>query len=866
MRQIVFYILLSCFTSTAYSQVLKGKIVTTNGDPIPNATVYIHETTTGIVADENGDFQIMLKPGIYTCEMRSIGYETQKQSINLPASGANIRVVLSEKVHNLTEVVVHKSKEDPANEVMRRVIARAPYHLYQVMAYNSENYLKGSAKIENVPTLLKLMIKDPKLKSLIGKLLVLESQNQITFRSPAKYTQRVIAYKSSIPKDIEPKGGIPISTSNIYNSKYDGNISPLSAQAFRYYQFKLLDIFESGNKQVIKINITPKLKNAQLFTGDIYIIDNDWSVFSLDLSSTEMGTTTRYKVNYQEVHPTVFMPITYEMYTNIGTMGVKGFARYYSSVKYTNIEINPSVLKIQASNVQPKSLPKKQAKIIETIEKISSKEKISTKEAIKIARLASQLAEPEEKQKQRESLEIKDVQRVNMEIDSLAQKRDSTYWKDIRIVPLQTDEAKSFKQVDSLPASKAIRTTSESIAINFGSTNKGNGWLNGETVTLNKHMKLYYSGLLRGLIKEYNFVDGVWLGQKLSLSVDSSLYITPSAYYTTARKSVVWDVTGVYNYAPLKIGQLKTWIGNSSEDIQGVKGTSRFLNSFSSLFAGDNVIRFYQNKYFKLENSIDIANGLRLTTGAAYENRQLLTNNTNFHILGNNVRPNFPDADYERLFPINVSTTGWIRMDYTPRYKYKIKNGKKQYVSSAFPTVGFEYKKAIPLPHLIETEQASYDRLKIFINQSIKLTEFDKLQYRAVFGSFLTKKKLYAPDYNYFATSPLPVSFRSFDNTFNLLDNYTFSDSRWLETHINWTSDYMLLKRIGFMQSYVFNESLQLNTYWKVNNEKPYIETGYSIGLNNIGRIGVFAGFNGSTFKNIGVKVSLPLFSLMGFE
>jgi len=98
------------------------------------------------------------------------------------------------------------------------------------------------------------------------------------------------------------------------------------------------------------------------------------------------------------------------------------------------------------------------------------------------------------------------------------------------------------------------------------------------------------------------------------------------------------------------------------------------------------------------------------------------------------------------------------------------------------------------------------------------------------------------------------------------LDNYTFSDSRWLETHINWTSDYMLLKRIGFMQSYVFNESLQLNTYWKVNNEKPYIETGYSIGLNNIGRIGVFAGFNGSTFKNIGVKVSLPLFSLMGFE
>jgi len=864
MQRLKLCLFLFCFSSIAYSQVLNGKVVATNGDPVPNATIYIYETTTGIVADENGDFQIMLKPGVYTCEMRSIGYETQKQVVTLPTTGANIRVVLSEKVHNLMEVVVHKSNEDPANEVMRRAIARAPYHLYQVSAYNSENYLKGSAKIESIPILIKMMIKDPKLKSLIGKLLVLESQNQITFRSPAKYTQRVIAYKSSIPKDIEPKGGIRISTSNIYDSKYDGYISPLSAQAFKYYQFKLLDIFESGKNQINKIHITPKFKNSQFFTGDIYIIDNDWSVFSLDLSSTEMGTTTRYKVNYQEVQPTVFMPITYEMYTNIGTMGVKGFARYYSSVKYTNIEINPLIRKLQPSNLQPKTLTKKQAKMIETFEKISSKEKISTKETVKIARLASQLAEPEENQKQREALEIKEVQRVNLEIDSLAQKRDSIYWKDIRIVPLQADEAKSFKQVDSLPASKAIKTSSESIVINLGNTNKGNGWLNGETLVLNKHIKLYYSGLLRGLIKEYNFVDGVWLGQKLSLSIDSSLFITPSAYYTTARKSVVWDITGVYNYAPLKIGQLKIGIGNSSEDIQGSKGTSRFLNSISSLFAGDNVIRFYQNKYLKLENSIDIANGLRLTTGVAYENRQLLTNNTNFHILGNDIQPNSPNADYNRLFPTNTSSSGWIRMDYTPRYKYKIKNGKKEYVSSAFPTVGFEYKKAIPLFN--ETEQASYNRLKLFIDQNIKLTEFDKLHYRAVFGSFLTKQKLYAPDYNYFATSPLPVSFRSFDNTFNLLDNYTFSDSRWLEAHINWTSDYMLLKRIGFLQSSVFNESLQFDTYWKVNNEKPYIETGYSIGLNNIGRIGIFAGFNGATFKNIGIKVCLPLFSLMGFE
>jgi hypothetical protein len=323
-------------------------------------------------------------------------------------------------------------------------------------------------------------------------------------------------------------------------------------------------------------------------------------------------------------------------------------------------------------------------------------------------------------------------------------------------------------------------------------------------------------------------------------------------------------VNGVYKYAPLANGLLQAWAGNSSEDIQGGNGTSHFLNSFSSLFAGDNVIRFYQNKYFKLENQLDIANGLRLTTGAGYENRQLLANNTDFHIWGNSPRPNSPDAAYSNAFPTNSATTAWLKMEYTPFLKYKIKNGHKEYVGSAYPTFGLEYKKAIPMFN--QTEQASYDRIKLSVSQQITLSEFDKFKYNVVFGSYLTKQKLYAPDNNYFTTSPLPLTFNSLENSFTLLDNYSYSNSRWLETHANWTSDYLLLKRIGFLQSASFNESLQLNILWSVSNEKPYIETGYSVGFGNLGRIGIFAGFNGLVYKNVGVKVSLPLFTMFGIK
>lgn len=856
-------VLILCFCLPA--QTLRGNVGSTDGSPVPFATIYIHETTNGIIADENGSFQVNLKAGSYTCEVRSIGFETKVLQIDVAESGTTIRIVLALKIQQLKTVDVHVSKENPALDVMRHAIARAPYHLYQVSAFTSDNYLKGSAKIESIPTLMKLMIKDPKVKSLIGKLFVLESQNQITFKSPSNYTQRVIAYKSSIPKEMEPKGGIRVSTASIYEAKFSGCISPLSPKAFQYYNFKLMDVFSSGDKQLVRVKVLPKLNSSELFKGEIFIVENDWSVFALDLSVTEMGTTSRYKIDYQEIQPTVFMPITYNMFTNIETMGVKGFGRFYSSVKYKTITLNPAVSMLQAQSNVDKSIPQvsnKQTLALAKIEKLSTKQKMSTIDAMKIARMMTTVVEPSELKEKRKSLEIKEQERVKMEIDSLASSRDTVFWENTRNVPLQADEIKSFQQVDSLPVSKSVKTTTNSINIQFGDSTKKNGWLLGQTVNLNKHMKLYYSGLLRGLLNEYNFVDGMWLGQKLSLSIDSSLYITPSAYYTTSRKSIVWDVTSVYKYAALKDGQLELNVGNYSEDIQGLAGSSRLLNSFSSLLAGDNVIRFMQNKYVKVENKIDILNGFVCTTGIAYENQKLLANTTDFHFWGTQPRPNSPDISFSNAFPTHSISSAWLKLEYTPFNKYRITNGRKEYLSSDYPTFGFEFKKALPIFN--HTQQSSYDRIKLSLHQNLRLTEFDHLKYNFSFGSFISKSQLYVSDYNYFSTIALPITFKPFDNSFALLDNYSFSTSRWFETHISWVSDYMLIKRIGFIQRSGFNESLQLNALWNVTANKPYLEAGYSIGFSDIGRIAVFSGYDGFKYKNVGIKVSLPLFVILG--
>ncbi len=123
----------------------------------------------------------------------------------------------------------------------------------------------------------------------------------------------------------------------------------------------------------------------------------------------------------------------------------------------------------------------------------------------------------------------------------------------------------------------------------------------------------------------------------------------------------------------------------------------------------------------------------------------------------------------------------------------------------------------------------------------------------------MSSKKLYTPDYNYFATSPLFISNHSFDNSFQFLNNYTYSNRNWLEAHSNLNSEYLILKRLPFLQTQQFNESLHLSMLWSQQFPTSYVEAGYSVGINNLGRVGVFAGFNGMKYEKLEVKLSLTL-------
>ena len=863
------------FTNSLSAQTLSGRITDTKGQTVPYATLYIRETNHGIMANEDGFFQTTIKKGDYTCEISCLGYDKKTMTISIPEEGTNIIIEISEKAYSLNEVVVYPGQEDPAYRIMRNVIARAPYHLNQVKSYESDIYLKGSFKVDKIPRLIRSQIKDNELKDMIGKLFVYESQSEVKYREPDKYELRVIALSSSIPgyMNIDDKAPLGILTNNIYRpSAFSGLLAPGS---FSVYKFSLEDSYKEDGNVIHKIRIIPRKKNGQLVDGWLYIVDDTWTVQQANLSRSEFGATEAINLKYNEITPGAFLVTTFDMSIKISLMGIEGGGQFYASIKYNDLETNDSFVLAKAdtttipetATTAEKTLTKKQQRDLQTIEELAGKDKLTTREAYKMAQLVQKTIESDEVKEQKRNLEIRNLDSmIVVTRDSLALNRDSSFWSTRRTVPLKTEELQSYVQRDNTKTSAGSHQNTGSHQ-NADSLKKSSDlmWIAnlmfGNETKIGRKNKYFfkYEGLIPALTY-YNFVDGFRIGQKIGAGINLSRYrsisISPAVYYVTARKTANVTIDGVLTYAVMRNGKLTASTGRTSSDFAGNNGTGRFGNTIGSLFLTKNTAKYYHMNYATLSNTIDIANGLILTTDLNYEKRSDLENNTSFSFFGKNPSSNKPHG-YIDPIPAHESFTTGISLQYTPRHRYRLFNGRKFYVNSDFPTVGLAYRKGFSGN---SKKNSSFDLIESSVTQNISLGIFSKLFYEINAGKFLSAKQTYLPDFKHFRTNETFLAFRSFNNSFRL-ENYLYAtNDKWLQAHMTYASKYILLKQIPFMQSMIFDEAVHLHTLWTP--EINYNEVGYSIGLGDMGRIGVSAGFNKLKHIFTGVTISLQLSNL----
>ena len=94
-------ILLLLAGSVAFAQsITRGKVVDANGEPVIGASVVVPGTTTGVVTDVDGNFELRVAPGT-RLEISCIGYSTVTAT-----AAPTLNITLEEDTTYLDDVVV----------------------------------------------------------------------------------------------------------------------------------------------------------------------------------------------------------------------------------------------------------------------------------------------------------------------------------------------------------------------------------------------------------------------------------------------------------------------------------------------------------------------------------------------------------------------------------------------------------------------------------------------------------------------------------------------------------------------------------------------------------------------------------------
>lgn len=791
------------------AQNFDGQIIDKNGEPLYGSTVFIKEANQGLACNEKGNFQASLSDGVYTVEYRCLGYESIVEKIVIRKGEiVSRKISLKEKSIELAEVVVSNA-EDPAYAIMRQAIKKAPYYLQIVKEFEAESYIKGNMELTKVNSFINKLTSDEgtKLSDYKDKLFLQESYNNIKYVYPDKYEQTVKAFSSSIPDNFDPKDAMKVMRASLYSPRYTGMISPLNPKAFSYYRFRYEGFTDEDGQVVNKIKIIPKLKDSELMSGYLYIADTSWDLRHAEFSTEIMGIESHYNITYNEVSDNIYLPTVYNNKAQGSIMGIGGYFNYFASIKYNSIVINDSI-----------------------------------RDAIVIAK------------KKKKSLEIKRNQNYKIETDTLATKRDSVFWTQIRNIPLTDKETISYEKKDSVQNHlDSVRKKYHNSKFEWSDIISG-GRIGGDSTKI----QFSYGGLFGG-IRDYNFVEGFGLGQKFKVSTKlndnkSVLSLTPEVYYTTALKAMVWSTDLKLDYSPMRLGEAILSVGDVSADYNP-HGATRIDNAYGSLIWGINERMLYRKRYLLAKNVVDISNGLRLNTQVEVAKRDGdMHNNIHYSLFGSKrkIKKNFY---FPERFDLTAFTVG---LTYTPRYYYSVYKERKYYQYAELPTFKIEYSEGFSSGM---KNNSKFRKLDAFISQTINTDLFSRINYEVNGGTFLGRKSQVAfADFKHFSASGDMFSLlkQPYDS-FMLLDPYEASTiDYWGQAYFNYYSKYILLKRLPFLQGKMFNEVLHLK-YLYTPRKKNYMEVGYSVDLMKSISLGVHCSFDKFKYERVGIRLSLDM-------
>ena len=766
----------------AQSFILSGKITDEKKESLPFASVFVRGTTIGTNSNADGFYTLKLEPGQYEIVYQYVGYRKEIKTIKIEAD-ATINAVLSADSYELKEVTV-KAGEDPAYPIIRQAIKKRKFYLQQVNAYSCRAYIKGLQRIKDIPDLpdfLKANNNGEKLdSSLLGVVYLSESESKFHYRRPDDEKEVMFSSKVSGNNKAFSFNQLSDMKFNFYDNLVyiDGLsdrpfVSPINENAFLSYKYKLLGTIMEDGRLINKIEVKPKRKTDPCFHGIIYIQDNSWRIHSVDMYLTKdakidfVDTLKIRQLHASVKGDTIWMPIAMNFSFYFKFLGFKGDG-YYNAV-ISDYEINPT-------------FPKKFFK--------------------------------------NELLKVEDE----------ANKKDTSYWKDNRPIPLTKEEVSDYRKKDSLAKIKESKPYRDSIdrrANRFRFSTLMMGYKYQNTF---KKIKFGTTGIVNSGV-QYNTVEGVNASMNINFEKEYEDFrrqeINAGARYGAS--NYLWGgyAKWLYVQKPEKFqyfmltGQSLVQQFNSSNPIPP------FMNTLYTLFSNDNYMKLYRKSSGQFSYRRELVNGVMFFGNAEYAERQSLKNTSPYLILD----------DKNKLFtsndPLNPATddlafktNNAFVVDATFRFRIKQKYytvpHRKIITGSKYPSFVVTYKKAIPVLGAI----ADYDLVAGAIEDDIRIGLLGTFAYRIKGGYFLNNKTMSFVDYRHFNGNQTILANSDYLNSFKLLPYYLYSTNKqYVEAHAEHHFNGFIFNKIPLLKRtkmqevvgghFLYND--KINQYYEVN-------------------------------------------------
>lgn len=788
------FLLLSVFS---FSQI-KGIVTDTNGNALPFVNIYLQDTYISTTSNEQGVYELNIKtPGKHIVLFQYLGYKTEKKVIEAEKYPQIVDVKLVEENIQINEVIVSK-KINPANDIIRNAIANRKSNAEKTARYKADFYSRGIFRVKNLPKKImgqKLDFFDEVIDSSRSGILYLsETVSKITFQKPDKLKEVIKASKVSGNDNGFSFNNASQANFDFYENNLDFDvkvISPIADNAFNYYKYKLEGTFSDENNTVInKIKVTPKRESEPVMQGYIYIVEDVWTIYAVDLTikgsqmqNPALNTLTlkqSYSFNNKNK---IWSKNTQTIDFTAGMFGINisgNFTYIYSNFEYTD------------------------------------------------------------------KFEKKTFSAEVLKFEENANKKEDTFWETIRPVPLTNEEATDYLKKDALQTKKKAQKYLDSIdskrnKFGFSSIISGYSYRNSF-----KKWVINYDGPL--MKTTFNTVQGWKTQAGLSYTKyddDKRIYTRIGSNFDYGFSENKLRITGSFVKKFNNINQSTLVIngGSSINQFNGNNPISNIINMVSSLFFKNNYMKLYEKNFVSANFSREIINGLNLNFNAEYSERKPLWNTTNYTTIQNDDiytsnNPLLPNDDINPAFNKHnlIKTTILAKIKFGQHYLSR-PDGKYPIGNEKLPNIYLGYEKTFAATD----KKQEYNFLSARVTHNLSIGNKGNLQMNLKAGKFFNADNISFVDFKHFNGNQTHISEgNDYTNRFNNLPYYSAStNDRYFEAHFEHNDKGFIMNKIPLLNKLKSQLVLGFNNL-AVPNRMPYQEI--SVGLDNLG-IGKFRMF-----------------------